>query len=156
MYSNKKGISEVVSFVLIVALITILSSTAYFFAKTNIDEQVSKFDRNNMEIYVKRMAQKIDSIKNFDTSTTSISVSFKKGILIFEDNTAFYNSQVPYSGSNVCFNNICYQANEGYETILYNLTNGYYFSQNISLTPGSYLLTFENNKNESKIIIKFQ
>jgi hypothetical protein len=156
MFKNKKGLSEVISFVLIVALITILSTSAYFFAKTNLDEQVAKIDRSNMENYFKKISYKIDSLQNFDSATTSMSITFNKGLLIFEGNKTSYNSIIRYSGSDVCFNNICYESNGGYEKIAYYLTNSYIFSSNITLTPGTYLLIFENNKNETEITIKFQ
>ena len=156
MNFNKKAVTEITSFVLITLLVVIAASSAYLYSLDQIDDALIVNDRENMIKYIKKINYKITQIQNFNGETTNLNVAFNKGEFGFLGNTIFYESEVKssISGSN-CFDNICYSSPNGFEKIFFNLSNSYYFDQNFTISPGSYNLVFSNNKNESKIKIKF-
>ena len=80
----------------------------------------------------------------------------KKGTLQFNNNQVLYQTLVSFSGEPYCLRGICYDQMNGYKVISINLTNSFVFSQNFTIIEGSYLLTFVNQKNESKINVYFE
>ena len=110
-----------------------------------------------MEINIKKMDIKINQISTFENSSSTLPVEFMVGEMRFYNNQVYYQSLISYEDSeHLCFNNICYYGESGYERIYYNLSDSYLFNQNITLLPGQYFLIFTHNKNASKINIEFR
>ena len=154
MIKNKKGFSEVTSFVLLFSVIAIASTIAYTFSKGVIDDKVAEIDLANALSYMKKLNEKIDEIKTFEDSSFSINLNFKVGQYIFQDDRIYYYSMMDYTGTDYCLNDICYQNNDGTERLYIELGDSYSFEDNFSLIAGNYFLTFINLKNETKIEIK--
>ncbi len=153
---NKKGVSEIVSFVFLTLIVVLASTIVYFFATNLIDDTISKSDRDSSLIYFKLMKEKLNMINNFDDSTTSINLRFKKGSYVFSGNKISYQSLESYLGISSCIEDICYESVGGFEKLYFNLSNSYNFSENITLYPDLYKVTFKNIKNESKISISIK
>ena len=151
LFSNKKAVSEIISFVLLTLIVATASIIAYLFSTNLIDDTISKSDRDNMVIYLKKVDQKISSIINFEDSTTSLNLNFYKGTIIIENKTISYQSTEKYTGSSLCISKLCYDNLNGFEKISYNLTTPYEFDKNYSIDPGNFKITFKNMKNVSKI-----
>ncbi|MFW6009303.1 MAG: hypothetical protein ACOCP8_08585 [archaeon] len=154
LLKNKKGFSEIISFLLILLLVILVSIIAYNYSLYMIDEKIGQMDIQNAESNLKQIKHNIEEIQNFNTATFSVNINFKYGSYIFEDNQIFYYSNRHSSGEDYCINDICYIQSEGYKIVYLNLSNSYNFQENFSLSPGSYYLSFKNLKNESKIITK--
>ena len=153
---NKKAISEITSFVLITLIVVVSSTMAYLFSKNLIDENLAELDGKNMEIYLKKIYYETNEISSFDGSSVSIPISFKTGQLVFVNNTVYYQTLNSYSGSDYCFDILCSQNKEGFERKYINLTSPYQFSNNLTLSSGTYTLLFKHLKNESEIIVTFK
>jgi len=151
---NKKGISEVISFVLLTLVVVVASTSAYFFSTNLIDNSLSKNDLGNSKIYLEKMTYKIDSIMNFQDSSTSMNLEFNSGRFYFQGNQIYYQSTLEYLGNNFCFAKICVENIGGFERKYFNLSNSYVLKNNFSLVPGLYKLTFSNIKNESKLLVR--
>lgn len=157
MFNNKKAVTELVSFILLTLTIVVACIFAYFFSKSYLDDNLEKFDRDNMEIFLKKFDQKTQEILTFDDSKISLNLYFRKGLITFNDNQIYYQSLSEFSSDlNYCLDNICYLNNGGFERIILNLTSPYVFYTNFTLTPDSYLITLKNIKNENKIEITFK
>ena len=154
MLKNKKGFSEITSFVLLFSIIAIASTIAYTFSKNVIDEKVSEIDLQNAQNYLKKIDQKMLEIKHFQGGAFSVNLNFKQGTYKFEDDKLYYHSLTDYTGDPYCINSICHENTGGTEKIYITLDNSYIFNENFSLIPGNYFLTFINLKNETKIDIK--
>lgn len=154
--SNKKAISEVTSFVLITLIVVIASLSAYVFSKNMISDNLSDIDNKNMNIYLKKMYYSTSEITSFDGSSLSFPISFKTGQLIFVNNSVYFQTQSVYSGTNYCFDSLCYLNNSGFEKKYFNLSNSYQFSTNLTLNPGTYTIMFKNIKNVSQISVTFK
>lgn len=153
---NKKGVTELISFVLITLLVVISSTSAYFFSKSYMDSDLQILDRDNFNLFFKKFELKTLKIQNFDRSMTSIDIYFSKGKLFFKGNQIYYNSLVKINGNGFCMDNLCSQNIGGFERVSLNLSNSYTFENNFSLTPGRYIIIMENIKNESKIRVTFK
>jgi len=153
---NKKGVSEIVSFVLITLLIVISANVAFLFAKDKIIDTVEDLDLKNIISLFEKSNVGLIEIQTFDKNSFTVPVSFRTGNLHFENDTVYYQSLVPFYGDSYCINDVCHVKNGKTELVSFNLTNGYNFSENIELTPGNYRLFFRNNKNEKKIEVKFR
>ncbi len=157
MFKSKKGVSELISFVFITLIIVVTSVSAYFVSKSVIDSTIIDVDRDNMGIYLKKMSQRIDEVKVFNNASNVIDVSFKKGLLEFNNNQVIYHSLKEYSSTAVsCFSQVCFKSVNDYEVLYYNLTDSYTFSDNVTLNPGAYTLIFRNIKSGNKIEIRFR
>ncbi len=150
MMMNKKATTEIISFVLITLLIVVASSLTYIFSSNYLETKVSELDSNKMENSLKEISYMTDKIQKIDRSMSSIIISFSSGLFIIEDNKYLYSSFVKTEG-NYCSDILCYYSNNGFLNMFYNLSNSYTFENNLSLNPGSYIISFENIKNESKI-----
>lgn len=153
---SKKAVSEITSFLFITLLIVVSSTTAFFVLKEIFDSQVNEIDRNTVEIDMKKMVRAIDSIKNFENSSTSASLYFRSGQFVFRNNQAYYQSLYDFETTmKNCFNNICYYGVGGYERLYFNLSDSYTFKEEIVLDPGHYDLFFRNLKGASEIEVRF-
>lgn len=152
---SKKGIAEILSFVLITFLIVVASLTTYIFAKSYVETNVESFDLNAMENQMKVYDRKIQQILVFDGSQVSVDTEFKSGLLLFQGDSIIFQSLVRTTQQNeVCFSSLCYFNDDGFESIKLNMSD-YEFDRNLSLRPGNYILNFKHNKNDNKIEIKF-
>lgn len=156
LFKNKKGINEVISFVLLTLLIVFSCTSTYVIAKNVINDKVSEIDLSNAEIYMQKIKEKTNEIQNFDGSSFGISVKFNTGKLRFNSNQMSYQSFVKYTGDTYCFDGVCHESNNDYEVIYINLSNSYAFDETFTLNKGNYLLLFKNIKNEKEIQITFK
>jgi Na+-transporting NADH:ubiquinone oxidoreductase subunit NqrC len=154
LLKNKKGFSEIISFLLILFLVVLVSIVAYKYSLDLIDERVAQMDMQNSINNLKNIKYNIEEIQNFNTATFSININFNYGEYIFENNRILYSSVEKYSGDDYCINDICYTQDGGFKIVYLNLSNSYTFQQDFSLSSGSYYISFKNLKNESKIITK--
>ncbi len=155
IYSNKKAVTEITSFMFLTLIVIVVSFTAYFALNNYLNDNINTFDRNSAEIFLKKFKQESTGIMSFNNATTTMSFSFTKGILKFNGSQISFQSLVLYNdNSTVCFNDICYESDGSSERLYYNLSNGYSFSDNFSLIPGNYFLSLVNKKNENEIQIK--
>lgn len=152
---SKKGVVEILSFVLITFLIVVASLTTYIFAKSYVETNVESFDLKAMENQLKVYDRKIQQISVFNGSQTSIYTDFKSGVLSFEGDSVIFRSLVKTTQQEeVCFSSLCYFNDDGFESVKLNISN-YSFDRNLSLRPGDYIINFKHNKNENTIEIKF-
>lgn len=156
VFFNKKAVSDILSFVLLLFIILIVSISAYTFSKSQLNSDLTQIDVNNMNNFLFYFSNSFSSLFGFDNSQISKSISFNSGSLVFENNYIYYQSLIKMdSNLDFCKGLICYNNVGGFQRIYYNLSNNYYFKNNLSLTPGSYTLSFKNIKNESKIEVLF-
>lgn len=154
---KKKGISTVISFVLLTGIVFLAAVTSYTISLNILNNKIEKLDRDKMYTYLKELSQATDEISNFDDSTTSRSLNFKKGSLLLNGNQIIYQSLVKFNSAQTrCFEEICYIGEGGYERLYINLSPPFSFKNNITLVPGYYRIIFTNIKNESKIKVKFR
>lgn len=149
--SDKRGVSEITSFVLLTLIVVTSSIFAYTYSKGSIDRKFIRMDIDNAKSYFKKIHYDLLEIKNFEGATFGMDISFHKGVWIFEGSNLYYQSENKYVGSDYCFTEVCYTSRSGFEMAYINLSSGYVFAQNFTLTPGNYMLIFKNVKNESKV-----
>lgn len=155
MRTNKKAVAEVTSFVFLTLIVVVISLSAYFILQNVLEDNLAVFDRNNAEVFLKKFDQKSIELMSFDNTSVIMDFSFTKGNLEFTDNQIIYQSLLKYDeNTTTCFNGICYYAINGFERFHYNLSSGYIFNNNISLTPGNYVLMLTHIKNGKKIDVK--
>jgi len=153
---NKKGVSEIVSFVLITLLIVISANVAFLFAKDKIIDTIEDLDLKNMISLFENIDVGIVQVQTFDDNSFSLPVNFKTGNIYINNDTLYYQSLVPFYGDPYCIDNVCHFKNGQSELLSLNLTNSYNFSDDIELTPGNYRLFFRNKKNEKRIEIRIK
>lgn len=152
MKNNKKALVESTTFISLTLLVLSMSLIAYFFLSGFLESSLYSFDRDAMEVYLKKVDSITQEVMSFDNSSASMSISFNSGALLFQGNAIIYQSLVEYDDSTViCFDSICYVEQNDFERIYLNLSNSYDFSNDLTITPGDYILTFVNQKNASKI-----
>lgn len=150
---SRKGFSEITSFVLLFALVSTASTLVYAFSRNVIDDKIADIDLDNMGTYFKIMSQKFNTIENFDSASSYINIRFKKGEVMFNSTSVYYQSLVKYVGTDYCLDSVCHYSSSGYERIVLTIGPAYNFSADMRLSPGDYLISFQNIKNESKIQI---
>lgn len=157
MFLNKKAVSEITSFLFLTMIVVSGSIASYFVLSEIMENDVAKYDRDNMFTFLKKLSYDINNIQVFDGSSTSISVYFRTGELRFSGNKANYLSSIEFSGNNeYCEGNVCYYSDGGYERLYLNLSSPYTFKDNLTLTPGYYVLYFKHEKNGSKVQVKIK
>ena len=156
MYKSKKGVSELISFILITLVVAIVSSVAYLFANGLLESNAEKLDEDKMESVIRQFAKQSSEVMAFDGSSSSITFSFNSGLLYFTGNSVAYQSLVRATDSETTCFTICYTALEGSSRLYYNLSNSYSFDKNLTLSPGEYIVTITNNKNASELILSFR
>ena len=150
--NNKKGVSELVSFVLLTLLIVTSSIIAYYFSENQLESTQINLDFENINNILKNTYYELNSIMNFDDSSITIPFSYKYGTLLFENNQLWFisDNEIPNNYS-LCVDVLCSANYLNRDSIYFNLSNNYYFEENFSLPPGNYRIRFINIKNESKI-----
>ncbi len=152
---RKKSIVELTSFSLLTLVIVVASLVAYAFSISQLKSNTENIDLKNMNSNLIKLSYVLNQIKTYDNSERTFFISFKTGNLKFENNQVLYYSLIPFvSNSTFCSNVICFNESNDYEVLFFNLSYPYTFSENFSLVPGDYVLSFKNNKNESKIETK--
>ena len=154
LFSNKKGVTELTSFVLLTFLITVAATSAYVFSKDFMEDNLAVLDLDNMDTYLIEFSQRSEEIMNFQDAQSVVNVEFKTGQLSFISNQIKFQSLVEYSGEEVCFSELCSKSIGGYELYFMNLSNSYIFKNNLSLGPGSYRIVLVNIKKKKKITVK--
>lgn len=153
---SKKGVTELISFVLILLVIVVASLSTYIFSKSQLEKNIYSFDNFNFEKKLLLVEQKINQISTFDNSQTSFYLEFKSGQLTFKENQVIYQSLIKSnSNQNVCMQNLCFYTINDFEVISLNLTN-LTFNNNMTIYPGNYIFNIRFQKNESKIYLQFQ
>lgn len=154
--NSKKGVVEILSFVLVTAVIVVASLSTYIFAKSFLEKNVAELDRSNFENKLVLLEQKINSINTFDNSQTFLNIEFKTGSLFFQNNQIIYSSFVETSSnSTFCLDNICSYVVDGFETLSLDISP-LQVNQDFLLNPGNYNLFMRFQKNDSTIHITFQ
>jgi len=156
-YKNNKGISELISFVLILFIIIISSIIAYEFSQNYLEKHLIKSEFDNMKINFKKIQNQLINNQNFQDSTFSYNLNLNYGKLYFKQNQLIYYSLLKIGDFNkICFNELCYLGVNGYEQIYFNLSDSYEFKNDFELGNGNYNLIFTNIKNETKIDVKIK
>ncbi len=154
---EKRAFSELTAFVLITLFVVLASISVYFYAKSALQNNLEEYDRNAMEQTLKAAYVHIENIKRFDQATVSFPLHFSKGLVIFNETSLIYQSLKALPDNNtLCFSSLCYEGFGGSERLFFNLSDSYNFSQNFSLSPGYYYITFKNEKNTSLINVSFR
>lgn len=156
MFSNKKAVSELISFILITLIVAIISSVAYLFANNLLETNAQELDEDKMESVLRQFAKHSSEVQAFDGTVSSITFSFNSGLVYFNGDAIIYRSLARATDSETTCFTICYTSNEGYSTLYYNLTNNFTFDKNLTLSPGEYIVTITNNKNASELILSFR
>lgn len=156
-FRSKKGVTELTSFVFITFIIIVASTTAYVISNSYLDDTIKVIDRDNMEIYMKKLNKHMSRVTTFDNTTYSFSVKFNTGQLRFVDNQIYYQSEIEFEDSDTyCYGNVCYMGVAGFERIYTNLTSPYSFSTNQTLEPDDYILIFQNRKEQNEVRLRFR
>lgn len=156
-YQNKKAVSEITSFVLLTLLIVVVSLSAYTFVTAQIDRTVADFDLKKLDTQFHNLDLLLYRIMAYDGGTESQAFQFKKGLVVINPKNVTYVSLVSFTGNSTqCFDDICYSGVNGYEQVTLNLPSTSSFSNNISLVPGYYLLTFINTAKNGKINVSIK
>ena len=153
---NKKGMSEIIAFVLLTLLIIISANIAFLFAQDKIDKTTENIDLENMLFLLKKTNIGIEEVKTYDSNSFTVPIFFKTGMISFVDNQFKYTSLVSFEGNDYCLNDICHKKAGITESISINLTEDYNFDKNLTLSPGNYRVFLKHNKNEKKIEIKIK
>ncbi len=154
---SKKGVSELVSFVFITLIVVIASTSAYVVSKHYIEDSLSEIDRASMEKNLKKLDREIDELVAYDNATSSIPISFNTGELSFNTTNVSFQTFESYNASETyCLNSLCYQNIGGFERMSIGLPSNYQFSENLSLSPGTYLIILSHSKAENKIYVRYR
>lgn len=156
-FKSKKGLVEVTSFALLTSLIIVISLSTYLIVSDIFDDNVAKIDRDNIEIFLKKLDVELSRIETFDSSAVSIPLKFDKGYMTFENNVVTYYSLINFaSETEICYSELCYIGVGGYETIYTNLSSPFTYSQSVKLSPNNYILTFTNLDGVDKIEVNYK
>lgn len=153
MFYNKKGISEIVSYLLLTLLIVVVATTTFFFAQNYLDDLQAEEEYTSMESHLKKMKYSIEEIKSFENETSTYFIKFSTGQIETRGNALQYASEVSFEGDDFCLEVLCYKSRGGFGVITTNLSNNYSFSENTTLTPGEYFLEFRHDKKGEQIDI---
>lgn len=154
--TNKKAVTEIVSYLLLTFLVVIISSITYFFAQDYITSIQQEQDFEHMELHLKKIAFLVDGITSFEGDASTYFLSFSTGQLELRGSDLIYASQVQYSGSPTCLTHLCYESRNGFEIILLSLPGNYTFTQNTRILPGSHFMQFEHYKEGEKIHVSLK
>jgi hypothetical protein len=153
--SSKKGVQEIVSYVLLTLLVLVASLSAYVFSKTLFQDNLVESDTKKMHTTLKKIHYEINRLLQYDGSSSTVFFRFESGQLEINSSTISFLSLQPYVGDSICFDVICYSSRGGYELSFINFS-GLTFDQNISVRPGDYQLQLTYNKSGSQINIAFK
>ena len=154
--TNKKGVTEIVSYLLLTFLVVIISSITYFFAQDYITSIQQEQDFEHMEVHLKKISLLMNGITSFDGDASTYFLSFTQGQLELRGSELIYASKVPYSGSSTCLTHLCYESRNGFEIIILNLPEDYTFTQNTRILPGSHFIHFEHYKEGEKVHVSLK
>lgn len=152
---NKKAVSELVSFTLLTLLVAITSVSSYYFVSTSFEEITRENDYNSMKLFLETSQENLPKLLNYDQSSEIYFISFQKGAFIIQENALQYQSELPFNSQSICIENFCYENNDGFERLKVNFSQ-FNFTSNITLIPGSYMIQFISDKNNSELLINIQ
>lgn len=152
---NKKAVSELVSFTLLTLLVAITSVSSYYFVSTSFEEITRENDYTSMKLFLETSQENLPKLLNYDQSSEIYFISFQKGAFIIQENSLQYQSELPFNSQSICIENFCYQNINGFERLKVNFSK-FNFTSNITLIPGSYMMQFISNKNNSELLINIQ
>jgi hypothetical protein len=151
---TKKAFVEITSFALLTSLILVLSLTTYVFVKDILDDKIISLERDSIESNFKKLNLELQKIQNFPGSSMSYPFNLKKGILVFSNTSIIYYSLVDFNSlDSICFDNLCYSSQAGFEILTLNLNTPFTYKEKFTLRPENYQLIFTNiggNKIETK------
>ena len=154
--TNKKGVTEIVSYLLLTFLVVIISSITYFFAQDYITDVQQEQDFEHMELHLKKIAFLVNGITSFDGDSSTYFLSFTTGQIELQGSDLIYASEIPYSGSSTCLTHLCYESRNGFEIIRLPLPGNYSFTQNTRILPGSHFMQFTHYKEGDKVHVSLK
>jgi hypothetical protein len=153
---SKNAFVEITSFTLLTSLILVLSLITYAFVTDLLDDKIISLERDTIESDFKKLDIELSQIQNFQGTSIYFPINLKKGTISFSDSQIIYYSLVDFDSSeSICFENLCFNSNGGFEIISLNLTSPFSYSQNYSISPSNYQLIF-TNIGGNKIEVKFK
>jgi len=153
--SNKKGVGEIVSYVLLTLLVLVASLGAYIFSKNLFHNNLIEADTKRMHDFLKKTYYEIEEMNTYDGSSKTIFFRFDTGEMNINKTSIYFQSLQTYTGDDICFGILCYTSQGGYERSYITLSN-LNFSSNITVRPDSYQMFLQYNKNGSKISVQFK
>lgn len=142
---NKKGLVELTSFALLTLLILVLSLTAYLVISSILEDQLANYERNIINSQLKKLNIELTQIENLQDSSFTTPLTLQKGVITINKTAITYNSLIEFTSSEkTCFEQLCYNSKNGFETISLDLSNNFTFKQSITLKPENYIITFTN------------
>lgn len=155
LLKSKKGISEIISFILIFLISTSLCLGVYFFVKEVFVEEIEEYDYTNLE--TKFLA--INDILEYSTQsslyTSNIQIDFNYGTISITNTTILYQSNLQSNDTSTICIDLCYTANFDNRAFYINTSPDNISSNFDSLSSGIYLFyfTYDNSTNTHNIEI---
>ena len=138
---SKNAIADITSFVLIFLVSTIVSLGVYFYVDSNLEEQISQQELNNIEKQLISIKTAMDTIQNFPRVSETLPLSFDKGNILISSTAIRYVSFIEDNSSSTVCVDLCYDSYLGFQSFYINTTGTPVSSPSTTLNGNSYLLS---------------
>ena len=153
---NKKAITEITSFVLILLVLTVITLGVYLYVDSELDGQIAQQDLIKVEKQFIKFSKILTFLENHPRMRESLVVSFNKGDIFITNSTIRYISEIKQEYNSTICVDLCYESYLGYDSFFINMTNTNLINLEEKLIPGTYLISamYDNSSNTYEIIIE--
>lgn len=154
--NNKKGVTEITSFILILLVLTVITLGVYLYVDSELDSQIAQQDLIKVEKQMIKFSKILTFLENHPRMRESLVISFNKGDIFITNSSIRYLSEIEQEYNSVICVDLCYESYFGYDSFFINMTNSNLINLNEKLIPGTYLISamYNDNTNTFEIIIK--
>lgn len=140
-FYSKKGISDIISFLLIIFLSIIVTTTVYFYVDERFQTQIGNQEFSKVENQLIYTHNLFDYIKKNPARSQQVILSFAVGRMEFKNNSIRYIGDVSSNLTDTTCTTLCYESYNNLRSVFINISS---FNSTLdlsqNLTSGSYTL----------------
>lgn len=137
---SKKGLNEIVTYLLILFLSVIVTTGVYFYVNSSLEDQIVNIELSKMEETLILTHNTLNFLQQNPSQSESVIFSFKRGNMIINGTQIRYISEVETSITSSTCVNICYDNFGGFRSIFINVSefNNATLTSSQILNPDTY------------------
>ncbi|MFP4402471.1 MAG: hypothetical protein ACLFPL_04540 [Candidatus Nanoarchaeia archaeon] len=140
-FSSKKGVSDIISFLLIIFLSIVVTTAVYYYVDSRFQTQIGNQEFAKVENQLVYTQNVLDYIKQNPSRSQQVIISFAVGRLEFTNESIRYIGDVASNSTGVSCATLCYEPYNDLRSTFINLSSfNTTLDMSQNLTSGSYIL----------------
>jgi hypothetical protein len=148
--NNKKSLTDILGFVLIILISSIVSISIYVYSNDLIEDSKNNYEIKAMETHLQNLKDISLNIGRISGQKDYYNLKFNNGIFGFKNNIIYYSfhDENNLNSNEICLKGICHRISNGIYTIYVELPD-FTFLNEVLVKPDTYtfVLDYKGGKN---------